>query len=145
MIEYSPELAARICAEMIGGKSLNEVLRLDGMPSKRAVMYWREKNTEFAAMYREAQIQRAEGYIEEIIDIADDSSSDYTEDKEGNRRVDTEHINRSRLKVDTRKWIAAKMMPRMYGDKVDVTHANPDGSPLAIEFHIVDHRPKPEG
>lgn len=122
----------RICEEMIGGKSLAKVCELDGMPSVRAVLYWRAKIPEFDKMYRIAQQERAEAYIEEIIDIADDGSADFVEDAEGRRRPDTEHINRSRLKVDTRKWIASKMMPRLYGDKIDLTHANPDGSPIRL-------------
>lgn len=119
--DYTPELAARICEEMIGGKSLTKVCQMEGMPAKRTVMYWRTKYPEFEKLYRIAQQERAEAYIDEIIDIADDTSGDYYTDAEGNKRVDTEHINRSRLKVDTRKWIASKMIPRLYGDKVEHT------------------------
>lgn len=126
-MEYTQELGEAICAEMIGGddgrpKSLNTVLAKSGMPNKKTVMRWLHRHPEFEKIYRLAQKERAECWIEEIVDIADDTSGDFREGDDGKLRVDNEHINRSRLKVDTRKWIAAKMMPKLYGDKVDMTH-----------------------
>jgi hypothetical protein len=123
---FTPELGDRICAEMVSGKSLNSVLAMDGMPSKRTVMNWLRKYPEFKDAYRIAQQERAECWIEEIIGIADDNTADYVERELENgtvvKVVDHDHIARSRLRVDTRKWIAAKMMPRLYGDKVETTH-----------------------
>jgi hypothetical protein len=144
-MDYTPELGQKICAEMVTPKSLAKICKQPGMPTKRVVMSWLQKYPEFLEIYRIAQKERAEVYFEECVDIADDGSQDFVEDADGHVRVDKEHINRSRLRVDTRKWICAKMDPKKYGDKVDLTHANPDGTPLAVEFHIVDHRPKTEG
>lgn len=129
---FTPELGDRICAEMIDGKSLRSICAQEGMPSKRTVMYWLRTRPEFKDAYRTAQQERAECWIEEIIEIADDSSADFVKDEEGNQRVDHDHIQRSRLRVDTRKWIAAKMMPRLYGDKIDLTHGSPDGGPVRL-------------
>ena len=55
--------------------------------------------------------------IEEINSIADDGINDYYNDSEGNEKPDREHIMRSRLRVDTRKWIACKALPKVYGEK----------------------------
>jgi hypothetical protein len=117
---YTPELGARICDEISDGKTLPEVCAMDGMPCKRAVFGWVRSNPEFERMYRIAQQDRAEGLVEEIVSIADDSSRDFVPDKDGNMRVDNEHINRARLKVDTRKWIACKVIPKLYGDKLEI-------------------------
>jgi hypothetical protein len=132
---YTSEMGDRICAEMIGGedgrpKSLATVLKLPGMPCKRTVMNWIVAHPEFEKIYRIAQQERAEVWIEEIVDIADDRSHDYYTDDEGRQRVDTEHINRSRLKVDTRKWIAAKMMPKLYGERVTAELTGANGGPI---------------
>jgi hypothetical protein len=120
--DYTPELAERICAEIIDGKSLRTLCKMEGMPSKRSIMYWLNKHQEFRDLYDRACIERSEGYAEELVDIADDVSNDYISDGEGGFLVDREHIQRSRLRVDTRKWICAKMKPRKYGDKVETTH-----------------------
>lgn len=57
---------------------------------------------------------------EQILEIADDSSRDKTTDSEGNERTDWEVVQRSRLRVDSRKWLMSKMCPRKYSDKLDV-------------------------
>ncbi len=59
--------------------------------------------------------EQADRYFEEIIEIAKDSSGDYTVDRNGEWVVDHENIQRSRLRVDALKWIASKLAPRKYG------------------------------
>lgn len=123
---FTPELGDQICAEMIDGKSLRSICAREDMPSKRTVMFWLRTRPEFKAAYRTAQQERAECWIEEIVSIADDNSEDLVERELENGKtvtvVDHDHIARSRLRVDTRKWIAAKMMPKLYGDKIEATH-----------------------
>lgn len=135
MIEYSPEIGDRICAEMVSGKSLNTVVQMEGMPSKRAVMYWLRQHPEFEKIYRIAQQERAEGYIEEIIEISDDGSNDWMSNNDPDNpgyKLNGENCQRSRLRVDSRKWIVSKMMPRLYGDKVE--HTGPEGGPLQVNI-----------
>ena len=128
---YTQETAERICAEIADGKSIGSVCKMEGMPSRRTVFNWLNQFPEFVKLYQIACEERAEGYVEEIIDIADDASHDYVSDGEGGERVDHEHIQRSRLRVDTRKWIACKLKPRKYGDKLAVGGAD-DLPPVAI-------------
>ena len=72
---------------------------------------------------------------EEILDIADDSGGDWVEDK-----LNPEVVARARLRVDSRKWILSKLVPKKYGDKVDLTHAGPDGGAIItrVENVIID-------
>ncbi len=42
------------------------------------------------------------------------------EDKDGKKALDHEHVQRSRLRVDTRKWAAGKLAPKRYGDKLNL-------------------------
>ena len=65
---------------------------------------------------------QAEYLIDEIVEIADDGSNDYMQKKHG-PVVDQEHMGRSRLRIDTRKWAASKLAPKKYGDKLDLNHA----------------------
>ncbi len=66
-----------------------------------------------------------------MADIADDGSNDFTKDKDGKAVVDHEHIQRSRLRIDTRKWIASKLLPKRYGDKLQ--HTGPGGGPVKVK------------
>src|SRR5690606_33337300 len=75
------------------------------------------------AEYREAQRASCELLAEEILAIADDSSGDWTTDSDGNEVVDHENIQRSRLRVDARKWILAKRHPEKFGDRAQVEHS----------------------
>lgn len=75
---------------------------------------------------------------EDILAIADDSSMDWAErvDKDGNKyyAIDKDNIQRSRLQVDARKWIAAKLKPNRYGDKVELSGS--ESSPLKVSIQI---------
>jgi hypothetical protein len=71
---------------------------------------------------------------EEILEIADDGTNDTYKDDNGNERTDQEVIGRSRLRVDARKWLLAKMLPKKYGDKIQQEVSGPDGEPLVVEI-----------
>lgn len=77
-----------------------------------------------------AREARADRLAEEILAIADDGSNDTYIDAAGNQRTDHDAIARSKLRVDSRKWLASKMFPRKYGEKLDV-QTNHTASPLA--------------
>lgn len=119
--EYCPELAKLICERVatheVGLQRLCAMY--DDMPAKITINQWRNKYPEFAAQYAQAKISQIEALVDEIIDIADDSTQDEIINDQGVRVCNSEHIARSRLRIDTRKWLAAKLMPRLYGDKDD--------------------------
>jgi hypothetical protein len=71
-------------------------------------------------------------WADEIIDIADDAGRDVSVDNEGNQRVNGEAIARSRLRVDTRKWIMSKLAPRKYGDGATQELVGKDDGPIEI-------------
>jgi hypothetical protein len=120
---YSQELADRICAELADGKSLRTVCKAEGMPSTQTVFRWLRTHEGFCDQYARAKDEAADALVDEMLDIADEATNDWMEvhDKDNpGYRLNGEHINRSRLRVDTRKWIAAKLKPKRYGDKVAV-------------------------
>ncbi len=44
--------------------------------------------------------------------------------------LNSENIQRSRVRIDTRKWLLSKMLPRIYGDKSEVALTGPNGGPV---------------
>jgi len=86
-----------------------------------------------AATYALAREARADRLAEEILAIADDGSNDTFVDSGGEKRTDHDAIARSKLRVDARKWLASKMFPSKYGDKLDVK-TNHTPSPLDAAF-----------
>jgi tyrosyl-tRNA synthetase len=122
---YNLELAERIC-ELVATTDLGyEKIQQKHpeLPVRLTVNRWRRKHPEFRAMYAQAKCEQIEFMTSEILDIADDAKNDWMEfhDKQNECigwRVNGEHIQRSRLRIDTRKWLAAKLVPRLYGDTV---------------------------
>ena len=120
---YSKELASKVCeAISTSSCSLEDICKMEGMPSVRCVHRWRIDEPEFDQMYTAAKRNQIEVFIDEMITISDDSSHDTkeVEDKNGYVRevCDTEWIARSKLRVDSRKWLASRLCPKLYGDKV---------------------------
>lgn len=117
--DYSPELGASICERLADGESLKSICDTEDMPSKSSVYLWLTRHQEFSDMYTRAREDQADTLADEIIDIADDSTHDMHVNADGDEVVNHDHINRSRLRVDARKWVAAKLKPKKYGDKTD--------------------------
>lgn len=136
---YSPELALRVCARIAEGESLRQVCRDESMPSRTTVLKWARENEAFADQYARAREDLLEHWAEDILEISDDGSADYVEAPEGEEsgpRVDHEHISRSRLRVDSRKWLLSKLAPRKYGEKVTTEHTGPDGGPIQTKSTV---------
>lgn len=133
--KYSPELASRICAELAQGASLRTVCKPEDMPCVATIFNWFRKYPDFLEQYARAKEESADAMAEEILDIADNGTNDWMEktDKEGNAigwQFNGEHVQRSRLRIDTRKFLMAKMKPKRYGDKVDVNVGGQPDNPV---------------
>lgn len=123
---YSIELADIICERLASGESMRSISRDDGMPASSSMFKWIRENKEFSEQYAIAKQESADAWVEEILDIADDGSNDWmevyskgkSEEESIGWKVNGECIQRSRLRVDTRKWAASKMNPKKYGDKI---------------------------
>lgn len=124
------------------GESLREICRSEDMPGKSTVMRWLAEHQEFRDQYAGAREAQADYYAEEIIEISDDGKNDTYIDDNGNTRTDQEVIGRSRLRVDTRKWLMARMAPKKYGDKITQEVTGADGAPLVPIINLTG-RPEP--
>lgn len=118
-LEYTKEIGDIIC-ERIATHSLG-VKRLCAkyydMPAETTIQRWRYRIPEFRLQYAQAKMIQADLLAEECLEIADDSSGDGRLTEDGKTMIDGEFVARSRLRVDTRKWLASKLLPRQYGDK----------------------------
>lgn len=152
---HTKELADEICRRVAEGESLREVCRTPGYPADSTVRLWYIQNREgFAEQYALAKQAQAERWADELLEIADDGTNDWIERKDG-KALNAEHINRSRLRVDTRKWLLAKVLPKVYGDKLelsgDVKHgtyvieATPQAADLNDWAKSYGDAPKPNG
>lgn len=139
--DYTQELADQICARLADGESLRSVCRDESMPSKQTVFSWMRLHPVFLDQYARAKEESADALADEILDIADNATNDWMKRNHGEDDpgwvANGENIQRSRVRIDTRKWIASKLKPKKYGEKVDMTHAGPDGGPIKHEEIII--------
>lgn len=126
--DYSVEVTSAICARLVEGESLRSICRDEEMPSLATVFNWLARHSEFVDQYARAREEQAETLAAEIIDIADEECTMVRADKH-NTKADTDDglvevvfdstaVARNRLRVDARKWVAAKLKPKVYGEKV---------------------------
>ena len=117
-LEYTKEMGDYIC-ELVAstGHGLLKLTRLyPELPAKETINRWRYRVPEFRDQYAMAKVEQADRLAEECLDIADDDVSDTRINPETGEEVcNTEFIARSRLRIDTRKWLAAKLLPKQYG------------------------------
>lgn len=131
---YSAGLADIVLALLAEGLSLSEICRRDDMPARSTVHQWIADNVDgFTDKYARAREAQADRFADEIVEIADDSTNDWVERKRGKDTVtdlDYDHVQRSKLRVDARKWLMARMAPKKYGDRVAAEITGKDGKDL---------------
>jgi hypothetical protein len=120
-IEFTEEIFTAICERMANGEGLRKICGDTDMPSRSTFLRWVENDTGRQAKYQKAREALMDWYSEEILAIAWDDSKD-TIKREGKADLcNHEWIARSRLKVDTLKFLMAKLHPKRYGDKLPET------------------------
>lgn len=134
--DFTAELGDRICEEIADGRSLRSICLDENMPGKSTVFRWLAADEVFRDQYARAREAQSDALFDEILDIADDGSNDWMErhDDEGGNigwRENGEALNRSKIRIDARKWMAGKLRPKVYGDKLDVAHSGA----VIVEIH----------
>jgi hypothetical protein len=126
MSEYSEAVAETICQRLAEGESLRSICSTEGMPAQSTVFRWLSQQPTFQKQYALAREAQADTLFDDILEISDDARNDWMarrgEDDAG-WQANGEHIQRSRLRVDARKWMAGKLAPKKYGEKLDVNHS----------------------
>ena len=119
--KYNPDTKAEICESIIhameDGKGLATVCRELDFP-RVTFLDWVDADKDLSDRYERARARAADVIFEEILGIADDGIADVSIDPETGREiVNHDHIQRSKLRVDARKWVLAKMSPKKYGER----------------------------
>lgn len=148
-------IVAEVCERVIGGESVASVFRSPspGFPSIITFWRWIHADADLEAEYLKSTGARAEKYADEIVEIADSAASPLLDaegvpyrDGNGNvilvsDRTATEH---AKLRIDARKWNAARMLPKRFGDRT-VLAGDPDNPLLGIDGAAVLGKLFPSG
>lgn len=132
--DYNEQVADLICERLADGESLRSICADEAMPSKATVFRWLGKHKAFQDQYARAREEQAEALADDLVDIADEQCTmvravkhgTTDDDGEGNTEVifDATAVARNRLRIDARKWVASKLKPKKYGERLDSTVTN---------------------
>jgi hypothetical protein len=132
--EMTQEICDAICDGIADGQSLRSICASEEMPNKSTVFRWLAADETFRDQYARAREAQADALFDDILDIADDGTNDFMTKKNADgadyEALNSEHIQRSKLRVDARKWMAGKLQPKKYGEKI--THANDPENPIMV-------------
>jgi hypothetical protein len=117
---YNLEIATEICERIGNAESMREICADPDMPAAATVYRWLITIPDFQLAYRCALLAKFDARSEEIIAIADNAADDYKTELDANgvpvMKTNPELLRRTELKIETRKWQAARELPRKYGD-----------------------------
>lgn len=122
----TPEVIERLLGGIADGKTLRALCREEGMPNWRTVYDWVEADAELAAQLARARELGFDAIAEDVFDIADGT------------RASSEHVQLSKMRIDTRLKLLACWSPKKYGNKQDVSIGNKEGETLKVETKPVD-------
>ena len=135
---YTDEAALVIYERIANGESLKAICEDENMPARSTVFKWLAENKTFSDMYVRAREEQADAIFDEILEIADDGRNDWMErrgEEDAGWVTNGENIQRARLRIDARKWMAGKLRPRKYGEKLELS--GDADSPLQVVFKTV--------
>lgn len=142
---YTQKIVDEIMSRVAMGYSIRKTLAPDHLPSIETHYRWLREKPEYYEHYTRAKEDQVDALAEDLLDIADDNSQDFIEDDyQGGRtpgyQFNSEHVQRAKLRIETRRWLMSKMKPRKYGDKLDVTS---DGKELPAPILLLPNQ-KPQ-
>lgn len=145
---FNEDIAAKLCDRIAAGESLRKICTDTNMPSMATVMRWlgKPENAAFREQYACARDAQADKLVEEMLEIADEECTMVRADKHGSRDddgdgntevvFDATAVARNKLRVDARKWVASKMAPKKYGDKVTQEVVGAGGGPIEQSLSV---------
>jgi hypothetical protein len=110
--DYNERIAKDICEQIAAGKSLRSICEQDGMPSMVTVRAWRLRHPEFLTMYAIAREDQGDLMDEMILRAAMQKPQ-----KDALGKTDGGEVAHRRLLIDTLKWRACHLRPRVYSEK----------------------------
>lgn len=138
--DYNQDLIALFLERIVtSDRSVSRICLDEDMPSSTSVYKWLTLYPEFAEKYARAKEMQGDAIADGMFDIADDGSNDWMERLAFNGgnpawEVNGEVLQRSKLRIDTRKWYLSKILPKKYGDKIQQEVTGKDGAPFVISI-----------
>lgn len=109
--EKTNELVDYVCNEITEGRSLRSICAEEGMPSVGTFLRWVSEDSVLSEQYARARSIQMDFYADDMAHIADECPAS------------NEDVQKAKLRIDTRKWIASKLKPKKYGDKIQTEHS----------------------
>lgn len=131
--EEKNKIFETICDEIQRGRSLRSIIKDKGMPDLSTFYVWLKEDEEKSKHYAYSTEVRADMIFEDILKIADENANDTYIDEDGKEKVNKDVVNRARLRIDARKWMLSKMIPKKYGDSSKLTLEGGE-KPIQISF-----------
>ncbi len=121
--------------------SIATICKDEDLPNAATFFGWLSQDEELDKQYTRVKANQAEFLGEEMLDISDDSTNDYMERKneDGDTvgvQLNAEHVQRSRLRIETRKWLMGKLRPKKYGERLAL--AGDETAPLTLRLLKAD-------
>lgn len=139
---YDPDIARDILHRIADGESLRSICSGEGMPTRRTVYNWAIDDREgFAVQYNRAREMQAHCFADDVVSIADDARNDWMQRNDPNNPgwiANHEHVQRSRLRTDARKWAAAVILPKIYSEKRQLQNLDKNGDPTDPAVPVVN-------
>lgn len=110
---------------------MTSICELEGMPPYQTICHWRRTIPEFLEAIKAARDDQGETMAQRILSL---TTEDPTEDEFG--KIDSGMVAHRRLQFDALKWLASKLKPKEYGDKVQQEHTGPDGGPIIVSTGV---------
>lgn len=134
-VKYAIELCDEIVMRLSAGEPLRAICRDEHMPNWVTVYRWEEEHPELKQRIAHARILGEEAISQECMAIADDATNDWMEKLDKDKQsigwqLNSDHVQRSKLRIETRLKLLAKWNPRKWGDRVDVNHGGQPDNPL---------------
>ncbi len=115
---YQRALANAVCERLAAGEALDSIATDPTMPAAETIAGWVLDNTDgFTERFERCRKVRAVLWEDELLRIADDGSGDWKETARG-MTANTEHLSRSKLRIEVRRWLLSKWLPCQFGDKL---------------------------
>ncbi len=99
-----------ILNRLASGESLITICNEKDLPNKTTVLKWVKEDEHFCNQYAQARLEQAQSYADEIVDIVDTAG------------LTREDIMKANLRQDARRWIASKLLPKVYGNTTNQTN-----------------------
>ena len=124
--EFDPEIVELICDRIAEGQSPRRICQDANMPARSTVFVWLEEHEDFARSYTLARQIQIEDLMDEILEIADDSTNDWIvregPDGKKTRVFNRDNFRRSKLQIAARKWLISKLMPKKFSWEYATAH-----------------------